>query len=154
MSNGKVRFAVIGAGHIGKRHAEMVKRNEDAELVAIADILPAEQLGVEVFGVPYFQSAEALFASGLEFDVVNICSPNGLHAAHSIMALENRKHIVCEKPMGLSKAECENVIFKASPLVLNKKITMPTIIFIIGFAIWFLICTVWVGGVLVFGDGE
>jgi predicted dehydrogenase len=113
MSNGKVRFAVIGAGHIGKRHAEMVKRNEDAELVAIADILPAEQLGVEVFGVPYFQSAEALFASGLEFDVVNICSPNGLHAAHSIMALENRKHIVCEKPMGLSKAECENVIFKA-----------------------------------------
>jgi hypothetical protein len=54
----------------------------------------------------------------------------------------------------LSGYQTENVIFKASPLVLNKKITMPTIIFIIGFAIWFLICTVWVGGVLVFGDGE
>ena len=56
MSNGKLRFAVIGAGHIGKRHAEMIKRNEDAELVAIADILPAEQLGVDVFGVPFFQN--------------------------------------------------------------------------------------------------
>ncbi len=54
----------------------------------------------------------------------------------------------------LTGYQTENIIFKASPLVLNKKITMPTIIFVIGFAIWFLICTVWVGGVLVFGDGE
>ncbi len=113
MHQGKVKFAVIGAGHIGKRHAEMIRRNDDAELIAIADVLPEEQLGLSAFEVPYFQSAEALFASGLDFDVVNICSPNGVHAAHSILALENRKHIVCEKPMGLSKAECEQVIFKA-----------------------------------------
>ncbi len=113
MHQGKVKFAVIGAGHIGKRHAEMIRRNDDAELIAIADVLPEEQLGLSAFEVPYFQSAEALFASGLDFDVVNICSPNGVHAANSILALENRKHIVCEKPMGLSKAECEQVIFKA-----------------------------------------
>jgi predicted dehydrogenase len=109
----KVKFAVIGAGHIGKRHAEMIMRNPDAELVAISDILPAEKLGLENYPVPYFNSAEALFNSGLEFDVVNICSPNGLHASHSILALENKKHIVCEKPMGLSKAECEQVIYTA-----------------------------------------
>lgn len=109
----KVRFAVIGAGHIGKRHAEMIMRNPDAELVAISDILPAEKLGLENYPVPYFNSAEALFNSGLEFDVVNVCSPNGLHAPHSILALENKKHIVCEKPMGLSKAECEQVIYTA-----------------------------------------
>ncbi len=109
----KVKFAVIGAGHIGKRHAEMIMRNPDAELVAISDILPAEKLGLENYPVPYFNSAEALFDSGLEFDVVNVCSPNGLHASHSILALENKKHIVCEKPMGLSKAECEQVIYTA-----------------------------------------
>ncbi|MEK0421641.1 MAG: putative oxidoreductase yvaA, partial [Bacteroidota bacterium] len=34
----KVRFAVLGTGHIGKRHAEMISRNPDAELVALADI--------------------------------------------------------------------------------------------------------------------
>lgn len=113
MHSDKVRFAVLGAGHIGKRHAEMIRRNPDAELIAIADVLPAEDLGIQDFGVPYFNSAEALFASGLEFDVVNICSPNGVHAEHSLLALEHRKHIVCEKPMGLSKAECEQVIFKA-----------------------------------------
>jgi predicted dehydrogenase len=109
----KVKFAVIGAGHIGKRHAEMIMRNPDAELVAISDILPAEKLGLENYPVPYFNSAEALFNSGLEFDVVNVCSPNGLHASHSILSLENKKHIVCEKPMGLSKAECEQVIYTA-----------------------------------------
>ena len=109
----KVKFAVIGAGHIGKRHAEMIMRNPDAALVAISDILPADKLGLENYPVPYFNSAEALFNSGLEFDVVNVCSPNGLHASHSILALENKKHIVCEKPMGLSKAECEQVIYTA-----------------------------------------
>lgn len=109
----KVKFAVIGVGHIGKRHAEMIMRNPDAELVAISDILPAEKLGLENYPVPYFNSAEALFNSGLEFDVVNVCSPNGVHSSHSILALENKKHIVCEKPMGLSKAECEQVIYTA-----------------------------------------
>jgi UDP-N-acetyl-2-amino-2-deoxyglucuronate dehydrogenase len=111
--NDKVKFAIIGVGHIGKRHAEMVLRNPDAELIAICDILPKEKLGLDQFDVPYFDSAEAMFLSGLDFDVVNVCSPNGLHAKHAILALENRKHIVCEKPMGLSKAECENVIYTA-----------------------------------------
>ena len=107
----KVKFAIIGAGHIGKRHAEMVLRNEDAELIAICDIKKKEELGLENFDVPYFDSVEAMLDSGLDFDVVNICSPNGLHAKHSVQALEQRKHIVCEKPMGLTKAECEQVIY-------------------------------------------
>ena len=109
----KVRFAVVGAGHIGKRHAEMILRNPDAELIAISDILPAEKLGLDAFQVPFFQSTADLYASGLEFDVVNICSPNGVHATHAIEALEHRKHIVCEKPMGLTKAACEDVIYAA-----------------------------------------
>jgi UDP-N-acetyl-2-amino-2-deoxyglucuronate dehydrogenase len=109
--NRKVKFAVIGAGHIGKRHAEMIMRNPDAELVAIADTAPEQQLGLDIFGVPFFNTPEALYASETEFDVVNICTPNGLHARHAIQALERMKHIVCEKPMGLSKAECEQVIY-------------------------------------------
>ena len=44
----KIRFAVVGCGHIGKRHAEMVKREEGAELVALCDIRPQEELGIEM----------------------------------------------------------------------------------------------------------
>ena len=49
----KIKFAVIGAGHIGKRHAEMVLRNPNTELVALCDIRPREELGIEDFDVPF-----------------------------------------------------------------------------------------------------
>ncbi len=108
-----VRFAIIGSGHIGKRHAEMIRRNPEGELVAMCDILPENELGLQAFNVPYFSSVEDMFNSDLEFDVVSVCSPNGVHDDHAIKALEHRKHIVCEKPMALTKAACEKIIFKA-----------------------------------------
>lgn len=113
MSDSKIRFVVVGAGHIGKRHAEMIRREEEAELVALADIRSKEECGAEHFEVPFFSSIDELMDSDLEFDVVNVCTPNGLHAAQSLIALEKGKHVVCEKPMGLSKDECEKVIFKS-----------------------------------------
>lgn len=109
----KIKFAVVGCGHIGKRHAEMVLRNPDSELVALADIRPKEELKLEGYTVPFFSSIEELLAAGLDIDVVCICTPNGLHASQSILALDAKKHVVCEKPMGLHKAECEQVIFKS-----------------------------------------
>ncbi|MDG1147897.1 MAG: Gfo/Idh/MocA family oxidoreductase [Crocinitomicaceae bacterium] len=111
--NKKIKFAVVGAGHIGKRHAEMISREEEAELVAMIDVRTKETCEAERFDVPFFTSLEELIASGIEFDVANICTPNGLHASQSLVALEEKKHIVCEKPMGLSKDACEKVIFKS-----------------------------------------
>lgn len=111
--NKKIKFVVAGTGHIGKRHAEMVQRNEEAELVALIDILPKEKLNLEKFNVPLFTSLEAFFASGIESDVVNICTPNGYHAEMALKALEHKKHVVIEKPMALTKADAEKVIFKA-----------------------------------------
>jgi predicted dehydrogenase len=109
-----IKYAVVGTGHIGKRHAEMINRNPESELVAYCDIRPKSELALEPFGdTPFFGSIEELLASGLEFDVVNICTPNGYHSEYAIKALEANKHIVVEKPMGLTKAECEQVIFKS-----------------------------------------
>jgi predicted dehydrogenase len=108
-----IKFAVIGAGHIGKRHAEMIKRHDEAELVAICDIKPSAEVDAEKFEVPYFNDADALFNSGIDIDIVNICTPNGKHAEHSLLALNHKKHIVCEKPMALHKQDCEAIIYKA-----------------------------------------
>ncbi|MCC5923622.1 MAG: Gfo/Idh/MocA family oxidoreductase [Crocinitomicaceae bacterium] len=108
-----VKFVVVGAGHIGKRHATMISRNEESELVAFVDVLPAEDLAIAEFNVPLFSSIEELIAAKLDFDVACICSPNGLHAEQSILALSANKHVVCEKPMGLTKDSCEKIIFKA-----------------------------------------
>lgn len=118
-SDKKIRFAVVGAGHIGKRHAEMVRRDDEGELVAMVDVRSKEECGAEDFEVPFFKTIEELFASGLEFDVVNICTPNGLHAQQAIAALSDKKHVVVEKPMGLSKDNCEKVIFKALQMSKN-----------------------------------
>lgn len=112
-SEKKIKFAVVGCGHIGKRHAEMIARNPEAELVALVDVKPALALGDIQTGVPLFSSVEELLSTNLEFDVVNICTPNGFHAEQSLKALDARKHIVVEKPMALCKSDAEKVIFKA-----------------------------------------
>ena len=109
----KIKFAVIGQGHIGKRHAEMVRRNPDCELIAVCDLLPKEKLGLESISEPYYQSVAALLEAHPEVEVVNVCTPNGLHAEHALAALEKSKHVVVEKPMALSKADCEKVIYAA-----------------------------------------
>ena len=108
-----VKFAVVGCGHIGKRHAEMVRRHPEAELVALCDVRTQEETGTEGYEVPYFTDLEQMLTEVRGIDVVNVCTPNGLHAPQSLAALEHRKHVVCEKPMALTKADCEKVIYKA-----------------------------------------
>lgn len=109
----KVKFAVIGCGHIGKRHAEMIDRNEESGLVALIDNKDQSELGIEKYKVPFFNNLDDFFGSGIECDVVNIATPNGFHAEHSLRCLKAKKHIVVEKPMTLSKNDAEKVIFKA-----------------------------------------
>ncbi|WP_276348710.1 Gfo/Idh/MocA family oxidoreductase [Daejeonella sp. JGW-45] len=110
---GEIKFAVIGYGHIGRRHAEMIERTPEAELVAIVDVKPLKELGAIPDGIPVLSSLNELLSSGLEVDVVNICTPNGFHAEQSLKVLEARKHLVVEKPMALTKSDAEKVIFKA-----------------------------------------
>ena len=113
MSGNKIKFAVVGCGHIGKRHAEMISRHEDTELVALCDILSKEKAGVESYTVPYFSSVEEMLSAVKDIEVISICTPNGLHAAHAMKALEAKKHVVCEKPMALRKTDCEEILHKA-----------------------------------------
>ncbi|MES2780072.1 MAG: Gfo/Idh/MocA family oxidoreductase [Bacteroidota bacterium] len=109
----KIKFAVVGCGHIGKRHAEMIERNEESELVALIDTKDKTLLGIEKYNIPFFNSLEDFLDSGIECDVVNIASPNGFHAEQSLKCLDSKKHIVVEKPMALRKQDAEKVIFKA-----------------------------------------
>jgi len=112
MSN-KTKFAVVGVGHIGRRHAQMIINNNEAELVALCDIKQKNALNIDNFNVPFFNSIDDLLNSNIDVDVVNICTPNGLHAEQSIKALEHNKHVVCEKPISLTKASAEKIIFKS-----------------------------------------
>ncbi|MCL1868273.1 MAG: Gfo/Idh/MocA family oxidoreductase [Paludibacter sp.] len=105
-----IKFAIIGQGHIGRRHAEMIRRNKDSQLVAVCDILPKEQTENAEIEVPYFSNIDDLLAAGLDIDVVNICTPNGYHADYSIKALRAGCHVVIEKPIAITKKDAEKIL--------------------------------------------
>ncbi len=111
----KIKFAVIGCGHIGKRHAEMISRNEESALAALIDTKEKSALGIEKYDVPFFNDIDDFLNSDIanEVDVVNIATPNGFHAEYALKCLEAKKHIVIEKPMALTKQDAEKVIYKA-----------------------------------------
>ncbi len=115
-----IKFAIVGCGHIGKRHASMIVGNPNCHLVACCDIKPKEELGIQDYDVPFFSSIEDLLNADLEYDVVVIATPNGHHEKQALMALDKHKHIVIEKPMALTKAGAERIIFKA--LQKNKQV--------------------------------
>ncbi len=108
-----VRFAVLGVGHIGRRHATIIDGHPEARLVALADERPAGEVGATDWSVPYFESLQALLSSDVEVDVVCICTPNGWHARHAIQALEAGRHVVIEKPMALRRTEGERILHTA-----------------------------------------
>jgi predicted dehydrogenase len=108
-----IKFAVVGCGHIGKRHAEMIIREEGAELVALCDIKSPQDTGIQHLNVPFFYHLDDLLKSGIAFDVLNVCTPNGLHARMAVKAIESGHHTVIEKPLALTVAEAEAVVFAA-----------------------------------------
>lgn len=104
-----VRIAIIGCGRIGQRHAKHASKY--GNLIALCDIdfNKANDLAKEYEGVTPYQDISKVL-SEVEADVVAICTPNGLHAQHSTMALNAGFHVLCEKPMAISVSDCGEMI--------------------------------------------
>lgn len=118
----KIGFAVIGQGHIGKRHAEMIRRNPNCQLIAVCDIKDPKTLGLENIVEEFYSNIDDLLEKEKNnIDVINICVPNGLHFPFSMKALENRKHVVIEKPMALTRTDAEAIIFKSLEVSRDRK---------------------------------
>jgi predicted dehydrogenase len=111
--NQRIKFAVVGCGHIGKRHAEMIVRNPESELVALVDVKSKSVLNIDQYHVPFYSSLEELLNADVDIDVVNVATPNGFHCEHALKALEEKKHVVIEKPLALKKLDAEKIIYKA-----------------------------------------
>ena len=105
----KVKIAILGYGHIGKKHAEMVSQNQDYELVAMIDPKFSEEEVDNKNYVPYFHSLQDFLNSPLKADVVAICTPNGLHFEQAKTLIEKGIDVIVEKPMTLNSAEAEDL---------------------------------------------
>lgn len=94
----KPSFAITGCGRIAKRHAEQIAKL--GFLAAVCDIIPEKANELAAFyNAKAYYSIEHMLAAEKNIDVVSICTPNGLHALHSIKVLEAGCHVLCEKPL-------------------------------------------------------
>ena len=79
--------------------------------MAVCDIIPEKAEGVAAkFDAKPFYSIDDLLKSQIGIDVIVVCTPNGLHAEHSIKSLKAGKHVLCEKPMCLKSTDAAKMI--------------------------------------------
>ena len=108
----KIPFLVVGLGHIGSRHAALVSAHPGAEVAAIVDVLPPDQLNWPAAlprSTPHYPSLAKALGAGRELSVACICTPNGLHAEQAIQAMESGLDVVVEKPLATSVVDAERI---------------------------------------------
>lgn len=107
----KHKFAIIGCGVIGKVHAECLTYIENAELVAVCDVVEerARTLG-EKFNCSYYTDIEKMLREQDDIEIVNICTPTGLHAECGVICAKAGKHIICEKPIDVNEENAAKLI--------------------------------------------
>jgi UDP-N-acetyl-2-amino-2-deoxyglucuronate dehydrogenase len=101
----QISFGIIGLGHIGRRHAEVLQGHAQTRLLAAAD--PAD---MTLNGCVVYKDAREMLEIHPEIEIVVVSVPNGWHEKYALLALEYGKHVVIEKPMALSKAACERIL--------------------------------------------
>ncbi len=105
----QIKFGLVGCGRIANRHAEHIKHFGQLQAVCDVDSEKAEGLAKQ-YGVKAYSNIDDLLAAEKEIDVISICTPNGLHAEHSIKALKAGFHVLCEKPMAINVHDCGEMI--------------------------------------------
>jgi myo-inositol 2-dehydrogenase/D-chiro-inositol 1-dehydrogenase len=105
-----VTFGIIGAGRIGKLHADnLLSRVDGACLKAITDPFLDEDW-VASRNIPLTGKDHRILLEDPEIDAILICSPSAEHAPQMIECAEARKHIFCEKPIALDPEIIRNAL--------------------------------------------
>ncbi|WP_458925612.1 Gfo/Idh/MocA family protein [Flavitalea antarctica] len=107
--NKEIAFGIVGCGRISEIHASNMALK--GRLVAVCDIVQekADKLAKK-FGAKAYYDYQKMLASEPDLQLVSVCTANGQHAHHSILALQNGCHVLCEKPMALNVEDCRKMI--------------------------------------------
>jgi len=117
MALSKVRYAVVGLGHIAQAavlpafaHA---KRNSTLHAIVSGSVEKLNALG-DRYRVPVRASYDNYERCLKEVDAVYICTPNSEHADFAVRAAQAGVHVLCEKPLAVTEAECHRMIEAAA----------------------------------------
>lgn len=110
MSKHTVNFAIVGCGVIADIHAQGIMNTKQAKLIAVCDHdgERGRQFAAR-YGASFYESYDEMLANG-EIEVVNICTPSGLHPQQTITAARAGKHVLCEKPIGINMSSVAEMI--------------------------------------------
>lgn len=133
----EIKFAMLGYGGIAKSHKHgydiLKEEGFPVKLVAICDIdkgqfTAAEQAinlgttyGTDLTGIALYTDIDEMLAKE-DFDVIDICLPTYLHKEYAIKLMRAGKHVLSEKPMSLSYADCKELLYVANEC--DRKITI------------------------------
>ncbi len=108
-----LKVGIVGVGAFGTIHLSGFSKNPDCELVAIASRTKEHaKAASEMFRVPKVYTGNDGWEKMIDnekLDVISICTPNYLHAPIVLKVIENNCHILCEKPIAISREELNNI---------------------------------------------
>lgn len=109
----ELKICIIGAGHMGRHHVNGWRKVANAHIVAIADPDDglAQTLAEQVGARPYTTYQDAITHPGV--NVVSICTPTFLHPQITLFAVEQGKHVLCEKPIALTLEDAQQMLSAA-----------------------------------------
>jgi predicted dehydrogenase len=109
-----IRFGIVGAGGIAEKFAEDIKCVKNAKAVAIASRdLKRANIFKDKFNLDYaFDSYEKMAQSDL-IDAVYIATPHNFHKEQSILFMNHKKHVLCEKPIAVNSKQFEEMILSS-----------------------------------------
>lgn len=106
-----IRVALLGSGYVQEFHARAVHEHPSAELVAVANWRERSATALaERFSIPRVTTDWNEIVEAKDVDAAVVATPNALHAPQSVALLRAGKHVIVEKPMATSVAECDEMI--------------------------------------------
>ena len=110
-SRPQIKWGLLSTARINRRLIPAIRAAQQAELVAVAsrDLARAQAYAAE-WDIPRAHGSYQALLDDPEIDAVYIPLPNSLHAEWTVRAAEAGKHVLCEKPLALTPAECERII--------------------------------------------
>src|SRR4051812_20372121 len=104
----RLRAGLVGAGYISEFHIAAIRRLRDVEIVGITDLDAARATdAAKKHGVRALPSLAALVEAGA--NVIHVLTPPHAHAAVAVQALELGCHVLVEKPLATSVADCHRI---------------------------------------------
>jgi predicted dehydrogenase len=106
------KVGIVGLGFIGAAHIDALRRVENVQVLALADVLDVKEKA-ETLNIPYAFSDFKEMMDSAELDAVHICTPNNTHFEIAMYALGKGLHIICEKPFMHTLEEAKTVVKEA-----------------------------------------